>query len=159
MQRRDFLKTTAATAASAFVGPALADDAQNLPVVYFTKTISPEKTLELFKKLEIELPSKTAVKIHSGEPGGNHFLKPDFIKPLVDAVEGTLVESAAAYRGRRRRAEERWQAFEQRGFTEIALRDVLDADGELELPVPNGKRLTVDDVGANHKKYESALAL
>ncbi len=159
MQRRDFLKTTAATAASVFVGPTLAADAQDLPVVYFTKTISPEKTLELFKKLEIELPGKTAVKICFGEPGGNHFLKPDLVKPLVDAVEGTLVESAAAYRGRRHRTEDHWKAFEQHGFTEIAPCDILDADGELELPVPNGKRLTVNYVGANLKKYESALVL
>lgn len=159
MQRRDFLKTTAATAASAFVGPVLADNAQDVSVVYFTKTIAPEKALELFKKLEIELPGKTAVKIHSGEPGGNHFLKPEFIKPLVDEVEGVLVECNTAYQGRRHRSEDHWKALEQHGFTKIAPCDVLDEDGELELPVPNGKRLTVNYVGANLKKYDSALVL
>ncbi len=99
------------------------------------------------------------MKICSGEPGGNHFLKPDLVKPLVDAVEGTLVESAAAYRGRRHRTEDRWKAFEQHGFTEIAPCDIWDANGELDLPVPNGKQSTVNYVGANLKKYESALVL
>lgn len=96
----------------------------------------------------------------SGEPGGDYFfLKPDLVKPLVDAVEGTLVESAAAYRGRRHRTEDRWKAFEQHGFTEIAPCDIWDANGELDLPVPNGKQSTVNYVGANLKKYESALVL
>lgn len=160
MQRRDFLKTATASAASAaFIGPVVAADATNLPVVYFSKTITSEKMVELFQKLEIELPGKTAVKIHSGEPGGNHFLKADFIAPLVKLVDGTLVESNTAYRGRRRRSEDHWKAFEQHGFKAIAPCDILDEEGEIGLEVPNGKQLTVNYVGSHLTKYDSALVL
>ncbi len=157
MQRREFIKTTAAVAAtSSLASSAMAvEDAR--PIVYFTKTITPEKALEMYKKLGIELPGKVAVKTHSGEPTGNHYLKPEFLKPLVDHVKGTVVECNTAYPGRRMKTEDHWKVIEEHGFTKIAECDILDGEKEMELQIPKHKQIAVNYVGANMSKYDSML--
>ena len=75
------------------------------PKVYFTKTITPEKVLEMYRLLGCELPGKVAVTLHSGEVGNQNFLGPDFWKPVIDAVHGTVVECNTAYEGERNTTE------------------------------------------------------
>ena len=60
--------------------------------VYFSKQITPEKVVELYKAVGLELPGKVAVKVHSGEPGNQNFLTPEFWQPMVETVHGTIVE-------------------------------------------------------------------
>ena len=95
--------------------------------VYFTKTISPEKVLELYKLVGKELPGKVAVKVHSGEKGNQNFLKPDFWKPMVDHVNGTIVETNTAYMGARGTTEQHLQLFADHGWSKTFPVDLLDA--------------------------------
>ncbi|MBQ9875151.1 MAG: DUF362 domain-containing protein [Thermoguttaceae bacterium] len=155
MQRRDFLKTAAATSAT-IASPLFADEDEG-SVVYFTKTITPEKALELYRALGRKLKGKVGVKTHSGEPTGNHYLKPDFLKPLVDEVDGTFVECNTAYPGRRMKTEDHWKVVEEHGFKKVAPFDIMDAEKEIELPIPNGKQIKVNYVGANLANYDSLL--
>jgi uncharacterized Fe-S center protein len=127
--------------------------------VYFTKTITPESLVNLYKNLGIELKGNVAVKVHSGEPGGNHYLKPQFMKELVDYVKGTIVECNTAYPGRRLKTEEHWKAIKEHGFTEIAKVDIMDEEGDMELPIKNGNHLGVNYVGSHFANYDSLLVL
>ena len=85
--------------------------------VYFSKTITPEKVLELFKLLDKELPGKVAVKVHSGEKGNQNFLKPDFWKPVIEHVNGTVVECNTAYNGERNTTEKHKKLIEYHGWS------------------------------------------
>jgi uncharacterized Fe-S center protein len=127
--------------------------------VFFTKNITPERLVEIYKKLGIKLEGNVAIKVHSGEPGGNNFLKPQFMKELVDYVKGTIVECNTAYKGRRNTTEKHMETMEEHGSTSIAKVDIMDADGELELPIKNGKHLTVNYVGSHLANYDSILVL
>jgi uncharacterized Fe-S center protein len=127
--------------------------------VLFTKNVTAESLVNIYQKLGKELKGKVAVKIHSGEPGGNNFLKPEFIKELVDYVHGTIVECNTAYPGRRMNSEEHWKAFEEHGFTKLFKVDIMDEDGEMELPVINGRHLNVNYVGSHLANYDSLLVL
>lgn len=157
MQRRDFLKTSLVATASASlgVGANAADSAAS--VVYFTKTVSGEKALELYKRLGVTLEGKVAVKTHSGEPTGNHYLKPEFLKPLVDHVSGTIVECNTAYEGRRMRSEDHWKVIEEHGFTKVAPCDIMDEEGQIELAIPSGKQIKTNYVGSHLANYDSML--
>ena len=73
--------------------------------VYFSRTITPENILTLYQKLGVTLPGKVAVKLHSGEKGNQNFLGPDLWKPVIDHVEGTVVECNTAYEGARNTTE------------------------------------------------------
>ena len=157
MERREFIKTASVAAATLATTASASADAENAPVVYFSKTISPEKAVELYKKLGVELPGKVAVKTHSGEPTGNHYLKPEFLKPLVDLVKGTIVECNTAYPGRRMKTEDHWKVIEEHGFTKIADFDLLDGEAEMEIKIRKFKQIQVNYVGANMKKYDSML--
>jgi uncharacterized Fe-S center protein len=131
----------------------------NKSKVYFTNVLAPESLVNMYKALGIELNGKVAVKVHTGEPGGNNFLKPEFMKNLVDYVHGTIVECNTAYPGRRNTTEEHWEAIEEHGFTKIAKVDIMDEEGEMELPVKNGKHLGVNYVGSHLANYDSLLVL
>ena len=85
--------------------------------VYFSKTITPEKVLELYKLLNADLPGKVAVKVHSGETGNQNFLRPEFWKPMIDAIGGTVVECNTAYAGTRNTTEAHLKTFEQHGWS------------------------------------------
>ena len=130
------------------------------PVVYFTKTISPEKVLELYKTLNQKLDGNVAVKLHSGEVGNQNFLKPDFWKPVIDYVNGTVVECNTAYEGERNTTEKHLKTIETHGWIKYFKVDLLDAQGpDLELPIPNGKIIKKNYVGKNLANYDSMLVL
>lgn len=127
--------------------------------VLFTKNISSEGLIKIYQALGINLSGKVAVKIHSGEPGGNHYLKPDFMKKLIHLVNGTIVECNTAYEGRRNTTEEHWKTMKEHGFMEIAPVDIMDEEGQIELPIRDGKHLRVNYVGSHLKRYDSLLVL
>lgn len=128
--------------------------------VYFTRTITPEKVVELYNLLNKQLPGKVAVKLHSGEPGNQNFLKPEFFKPMVDAVQGTVVEANTAYEGGRDTTERHWKTIKAHGWSHYFTVDLLDAEGpDLELPIPNGQKIKKNFVGKNIQNYDSLLVL
>ncbi len=128
-------------------------------IVYFTPEITSSGLVEIYKTLNKELPGKTAVKLHSGEPGGHNFLQPEFIKDLVKYVDGTIVECNTAYEGRRNTTEEHKKAIKEHRFDKIANVDIMDSEGQMELPVPSGKQIKVNYVGSHLKNYDSMLVL
>lgn len=130
------------------------------PTIYFSRTITPEKVLELYEKLGKALPGKVAVKVHSGETGNQNFLRPEFWKPVVDAVNGTVVESNTAYDGSRNTTEKHLKTMEKHGWSKHFPVDILDGDGpDLVLPVNHGKQITKNHVGKNLANYDSMLVL
>ena len=123
--------------------------------VYFSHTITPEKVLDMYRKLGKELTGKVAVKVHSGEPGNQNFLTPEFWKPVVDYVGGTITECNTAYNGQRNTTERHMATFKKHGWS-----DLLDAAGpDLVLPVPNGKVIKENYVGKDLANYDSLLVL
>ena len=130
------------------------------PIVYFSREITPEKVLELYRALGKELPGKIAVKVHSGEEGNQNFLHPEFWKSVVDAVNGTVVECNTAYEGARNYTEQHRRLLRKHGWSEVFDVDILDAEGpDLELPIPNGSVLKKDIVGKDIANYDSMLVL
>ena len=128
-------------------------------IVYFTPEIKSEKLVEIYKTLGKDLSGKVAVKLHSGEPGGHNFLQPDFVKPIVEYMNATIVECNTAYEGRRNTTEEHKKAISEHGFDKIAKVDIMDEEGQMELPVENGKQIKVNYVGSHLKNYDSMLVL
>lgn len=127
--------------------------------VYFTKSITPEAMIRMYEVLGRELPGKVAVKVHSGEVGNQNFIRPAFMKPVIDRVHGTVVECNTAYEGKRNTTEAHWETMKLHGWTELCDVDILDAEGEMELPIPNGKRIQVNYVGDHLTRYDSMLVL
>ena len=127
--------------------------------VYFTREISSEKLLEIYKKLGVELKGKVAVKVHSGEKGNQNYLKPLFYKDIIDYVNGTVVECNTAYDGARNTSEKHLKLLEEHEWSKYYNVDLLDKDAELELPVKAGKHLKVNYVGKNIENYDSMLVL
>lgn len=128
--------------------------------VYFSRSITPEKVLELYRKLGKELPGKVAVKVHSGEVGNQNFLRPAFWKPMVDAVSGTVVECNTAYEGARDTTEKHLKTLQQHGWSEMFPVDLMDAEGpDLVLDIPGGKQIQKNYVGKNLANYDSLLVL
>lgn len=127
--------------------------------VYFTEEISSESLRKIYHALGVELRGKVAVKISTGEPGGHNYLKPEFIKDLVNELDGTIVECNTAYEGRRNTTEEHWKAIREHGFPDIAPCDIMDEEGEISIPVTHGKHLTENFVGAHLANYDSMLVL
>ena len=133
--------------------------------VYFSREITPEKVVELYRKLGAALPGKVAVKIHSGEKGNQNFLRPEFWKPVVEAVDGTIVECNTAYgdkfsNGARDHAPEHWKLIEYHGWSKLFHVDLMDAEGpDLAWDVPDGKVLKKNYVGKNIVNYDSMLVL
>lgn len=128
-------------------------------VVYMTREISPEAILKLYKALGREARGKVAVKISTGEPGGHNFLDPKLIAPFVKEVDGTIVECNTAYQGKRFNTEDHRRAAEEHGFTAIAPVDIMDADGEVKLPLEGGKHLKYDIVGSHYPDYDFTVIL
>ena len=127
--------------------------------VYFTKDITPEAVLRLYGALGTDLPGKVAVKLHSGEVGNQNFIRPDFWQPMVQKVNGTIVECNTAYEGKRNTTAAHWETMDQHGWTKIAKVDIMDEEGELELSVEGGKKIQKNFVGAHLKNYDSMLVL
>ena len=128
--------------------------------VYFSKTITPEKVLELYRLAGKPLPGKVAVKVHSGEEGNQNFLRPDFWRPVVEHVGGTIVECNTAYEGKRNTTQRHIALLEKHGWNAYYPVDLLDAAGpDLELAVPNGKVIQKNYVGKDIVHYDSMLVL
>ena len=128
--------------------------------VYFSRTITPEKVLELYELLGKKLEGKVAIKLHSGEPGNQNFLRPDFWKPIIDSVGGTVVECNTAYEGERNTTEKHLKTIEKHGWSTVFPFDLMDAEGpDMELDIPNGKIIKKNYVGKNLKNYDSMLVL
>jgi len=128
--------------------------------VYFSRIITPEKVLELYKLLNKELSGKVAIKVHSGEVGNQNFLRPEFWKPIIEYVNGTVVECNTAYEGRRNTTEKHLETIKQHGWNKYFDFDLLDAEGpDLILDIPKGKVIKKNYVGKNLKKYDSMLVL
>lgn len=128
--------------------------------VYFSRTITPEKVLELYQMSGKQLSGKVAIKLHSGETGNQNFLKPEFWKPIIDHIGGTVVECNTAYEGTRNTTEKHLQTLKDHGWSEHFEVDLLDAEGpDMELPIPNGKKIQKNFVGKNLTKYDSMLVL
>ena len=133
-------------------------DAESAPVVYFTSEISPEALVAIYEMLDWTPGSSVAVKISSGEPPASNYLPPELIGDLVRLVDGTIVETNTAFGGRANTAMHMQVAIDH-GFTEIADVDIMDAEGELSLPVTGGTRLHEDVVGSHYANYDSFLIL
>lgn len=129
------------------------------PKVYFTRDLSPAGAIRAFDMLGIKLEGNVAVKLHSGEPGNQNFLRPAFMKDIVEHVNGTIVECNTAYDGGRNTTEAHKKTMLLHGWTEIADVDIMDAEGEMELLVHGGKHLDVNFVGKNLADYDSMLVL
>ena len=130
------------------------------PKVYFTREITPEKVVELYHAVGKELPGKVAVKLHSGEEGNQNFLKPEFWKPMIQEVSGTVVECNTAYDGARNTTEKHVKLLEKHGWSKYFDIDLLDATGpDMVLDIPNGKKIQKNYVGKDMANYDSMLVL
>lgn len=128
--------------------------------VYFSRTITPDTVLRLYKLVGKELPGKVAVKVHSGEKGNQNFLHPDFWKEIIDYVGGTVVECNTAYEGARNTTPKHLALLEDHGWNRYFTVDLLDAQGpDLELPIPGGKVIHKNFVGKDIANYDSMLVL
>lgn len=128
--------------------------------VYFSREITPEKDVALYRAVGRELPGKVAVKLHSGEQGNQNFLGPDFWRPMIEAVHGTVVECNTAYEGERNTTEKHRRTMIKHGWSTNFDVDILDAEGpDLELAVPNGRSIQKNFVGKDIANYDSMLVL
>lgn len=128
--------------------------------VYFTRSITPESLVEIYKKLGVELKGKVAVKLHSGEEGNQNYVKPEFVKPIIDYVGGTVVECNTAYEGARNSTEKHKELIEKHGWSKYFKVDIMDAKGpDKVLDIPNGKVIKKNYVGKNIENYDSMLVL
>lgn len=128
--------------------------------VYFTRDITPENVLKLYLKLEKELKGNVAVKLHSGEAGNQNFIGPDLWKSVVENVGGTVVECNTAYEGERDTTEKHLKLFENHGWSKNFKVEILDAQGpDLELDIPDGKKIKKNFVGKGITNYDSMLVL
>lgn len=128
--------------------------------VYFSPVITPEKVLDMFRLVDKTLPGNIAIKLHSGEKGNQNFLGPEFWKPVIDYVGGTVVECNTAYGGARNTTEKHRKLMDEHGWSRYFTVDLLDAEGpDMQLDIPNGKVIKKDFVGKDLKNYDSMLVL
>ena len=127
--------------------------------VYFSKNINKETALKLYKLLEFVPTGNVCIKVHSGEPGNQNFIKPDFFKPIIEEVKGTIVECNTAYSGKRNTTEAHLETFKLHGWDQFKI-DLLDAEGpDKVLEIENGKVIKKNYVGKNIEKYDSMVVL
>ncbi len=128
--------------------------------VYFSPVITPEKVLDMFKLVDKTLPGNIAIKLHSGEKGNQNFLGPEFWKPVIDYVGGTVVECNTAYDGARNTTEKHRKLMDEHGWSRYFTVDLLDAEGpDMQLDIPSGKVIKKNFVGKDLKNYDSMLVL
>ena len=128
--------------------------------VYFTKKITSEKVVEMFKVLEKELKGNVAVKVHSGEKGNKNYLKAEFLKEIIEYVDGTVVETNTAYDGERNTTEKHKKLLEEHNWSKLFKVDIMDSEvDDIVLEVPNGKIIKKNYVGKNIKNYDSMLVV
>ena len=128
--------------------------------VYFTSKISPESMVNIYEKLGVSLKGNVAVKLHSGEHGNKNYLRPEFVKAIVEKVNGTVVECNTAYEGERNTTEKHKKLMEEHEWTKYFNVDIMDAEGpDMELEIPNGVQIKKNYVGKNLANYDSMLVL
>ena len=127
--------------------------------VYFIKGVTQENLIKVYEALNIELKGKVAVKLHSGEQGNQNYIKPNFVKPIIDKVNGTVVECNTAYEGARNTTEKHKKLINEHNWTKYFDVDIMDEDGDLEIDIPNGKVIKKNYLGKNIKNYDSMLVL
>ena len=128
--------------------------------VYFTKAITPESVVKMYETLGINLPGKVAVKLHSGEQGNQNYIRPEFVRPIVEKLNGTVVECNTAYGGARNTTEKHKKLIEEHHWTKYFNVDIMDEEGpDVELEIPNGKILKQNFVGKHINNYDSMLVL
>lgn len=128
-------------------------------MVYFTGDITPEGLVRAYEALGRKATGRVAVKVSTGEPGGHNFLQPALIGELVRMVDGTIVECNTAYAGRRNTTEEHLKAAREHGFFDIADVDIMDAEGEFNIPVRDSSHIRYDIVGSHLKNYDFMINL
>ena len=138
---------------------AFAEEAEEIPLVYFTDDISPEGLVAVYDALGWTPTGKVAVKLSTGEPPASNYLRPELIADLVQKLDGTIVECNTAYGGFRAATAEHYQVAEDHGYTDIAPFQILDEYGSMEIPVIGGTRLTGDLVGTHFTDYDSYVIL
>lgn len=128
--------------------------------VYFTDVITSESLIKIYEALNMDLKGKVAVKISTGELGGHNYLDPNLIKGLINKLDGTIVECNTAYAGKRMNSKDHWETIKAHGFTDIAPCDIMDEEGEMEIPADGGKHLQGINIVGNHiANYDSMLML
>ena len=128
--------------------------------VYYCEEVSPEKLVEMYKLLGKELTGSVAVKVHSGEEGNQNYLKPEFMQPIIDYVNGTVVECNTAYQGERNTTEKHLKTIEKHGWNALFNVDLLDSEEpDFVVPVENGKHLREDYLGKKIVNYDSMLVI
>lgn len=128
--------------------------------VFFSREITPEKVVEMYQLAGKELSGKVAVKLHSGEEGNQNFLRPEFWKPMIEYTDGTVVECNTAYEGSRNTTQKHLETIAKHGWSKYFRVDLLDGEGpDLELAIPEGKRIQKNFVGKNIVNYDSMLVL
>lgn len=127
--------------------------------VYFTKELSGAAMIKMYEAMQTELKGNVAIKVHSGEVGNQNFIRPDFMKLVVDLVGGTIVECNTAYDGKRNTTKDHLETIKRHGWSDIAKVDLLDAEGDMELKVDGGQCIDRNYVGANMADYDSMLVL
>ena len=128
--------------------------------VYYTKEITPERLIRIYDALGVELKGNIGVKVSTGEAGSKGYLKKELIGPLVDKINGTIIECNTAYPGKRNTAEDHMKVAKEHGFTEIGQGvEIMDGIGEFKIPVRNGNHLEYDIIGKGFEKYDSIINL
>lgn len=127
--------------------------------VYFTRDITPEALVRIYKALGKEAKGRVAVKISTGEAGGHNYLKPELIRNLVDEVGGTIVECNTAYAGSRNTSAAHWKTIRQHGFDKIAKVDIMDEHGDMRIPVRDTTHIKYDIVGTSLANYDFMVNL
>lgn len=127
--------------------------------VYYTNDISAEGLRKVYEALDVDLSGKVGVKVSTGEKGAKNYLKASLIGPFVKSLNGTILECNTAYAGARNFADEHMKVAEEHGFTSFADVDIMDAEGEIKIPVHNGKHLEYDLIGKNFDNYDSYINL
>lgn len=127
--------------------------------VYMTREITPESLVKIYEALGVKAHGRVAVKVSTGEAGGHNYLKPTLIRDLVDKVNGTIVECNTAYPGRRNSTAEHWKVVSEHGFDSIAAVDLMDAEGNLRIPIRDKKHLKYNIVGSHLPYYNFMINL
>ena len=127
--------------------------------VYYSKKISPQSLIKVYEALGVELPGRVGVKVSTGERGAKGYLKADLIGSFVKKIGGTIVECNTAYPGARNTMNDHMEVAMEHGFTSFADVDIMDADGEMKIPVRKGKHLKYDIIGSHFDDYDSFVNL
>lgn len=128
-------------------------------IVYFTKKIDSESLIKIYEKLGVDSKGNIGIKVSTGEDGSKGYLKKELIAPLVQKLNGTIIECNTAYPGKRLNTEDHLKVAEKHGFTSYAKVDIMDSEGEFKIPVKNGKHLEYDIVGSHLQNYDSIINL